>query len=51
LVELLFLLGLEFVPPSSMEFVVSKIIANDTFSRLKKVTKWGLFINLSENKM
>ncbi len=38
-------------PQSSVEFVVSKIIENDTFNRLKKVTKWGLFISLNENKM
>ncbi len=50
LVELSYLLGLEFVPPSSVEFVVSRIIENDTFNRLKKVTKWGLFISLNENK-
>ncbi len=45
LVELLYLLGLEFVPPSSMEFVVSKIIANDTFSPLKK-SRNGVFLSV-----
>jgi hypothetical protein len=43
--------GLGICAPKLVEFVVSKIIENDTFSCLKKVTKWGLFISLNENQM